>query len=153
MLPERIPPRLRDRFAIAIAGVQVGAARRAEALAVRPAQRIAGGLEQPVLAHGRPEVELTRVRVDRVDIWVVRIAFFGEDQMHFVVDVGGRIGQAASTVESHFAIHAAVPIEASRAGRGQTTCYADRASRARVIRSPDRIVRTDLGVHGDRSIA
>lgn len=113
MLAERIPPRLRNWRTVTVAGVQVGAARWAKAFAVWPAEREAGCFEQPVLAHGRTKIELTCVRIDRVHVWVVRIAVLGEDQMHFVADGRRRFGQAASAVERHFPVHAAMPIEAS----------------------------------------
>src|ERR671915_128164 len=116
MLPERVPPRVRDGRTVTFAGVQIGSACRTQALAIRPAKRVAGDLEQPVLAHRWPKIELPRVRVDRIHVGVVRIAVLGKDEVDFLAYLGRRLRQAAPAIERRLAVHSSVPVKQARAG-------------------------------------
>ena len=102
--------------------IQLGPACRAQPLAVVTAQRVAWNVQQPLLAHRRPEIEVGRPVIEQKYIRIIFHALrprFREDEVRLIGDNAFRVAQTAAARECHDSINRTVPVEPARARRRQ----------------------------------
>src|SRR5687767_1797649 len=137
-----------SRDAVARSGVQISTAAGTYSFAIFAAEHETGRRQEPGFANSRTEIERHRVRVERIDIRIVRsvVTFRREDEVRFLVDLDAHFCQAAATRYQSLATDSAAEVEARRTGGGQAAFDPDRLFRARVSGLPHRVVRRELSI-------
>lgn len=138
---ERVPAGVGRRRTITRAGIQVGTAPLAEALAVGPALEERRCDQQPLLTDSMPEIQLVRSGVDHEHIRILRLfaRLLHEDEMRFITHLGSRIGQAPPACSGDFAGQLRVQVETIGTGRRETAGHMNAFRRQWITFLPDRV--------------
>jgi hypothetical protein len=149
--PQRIPPAVSDRRAIALAGIQIGTTGRTEALAIFPALYEPRDGKQPLLPQSGAQVQLEIARVNDVDVRIV--GAFGvslhEQEVHVVRHGSRHIGQAPPAFGCHLTLEMAAEIVSVRSSGGEAADHVHRCGRTGVVLPPDRVVGRQITVDLD----
>src|SRR5258705_137269 len=109
---QRLPAGVGDGCAIARTGVQILAALRADSLAIIPAYRVPRRGEDQLLAHGRRDVNVRRVRCNGIRIWVVlSVRILRKQRPDFELQRRLDGGQTAPAFPCDHGARRALPIE------------------------------------------
>ena len=141
-LSQRIPAAIDFRFTHARAGVQIRAAPGAEPFAVLAAQRERGSAQQPLFTDRGAKVHLMCPRRQGEDIRIVgfSVVRLDEDEMHFLANGSGKIGQTTPACSFDHAFNPPAPVVPSRSRRGQTTSRVHRRYGPGIPLLPDGVV-------------
>lgn len=149
---EAVPTGVGRRRTITRAGIEVGTAPWAEALAILTALEEPGRRQQPLLTDRMPEIQLVRSGIDHVHIRVVHLIprLFGEDDVSLVAHRGLRIGEATTARARDLAADPRVPVEPARTSRREAARYVDAFEGQRVSLLPHGIGSGKVGIdrHG-----
>src|SRR5882672_3344966 len=142
---ERLPPGIGGRRAAAGARVQVLTTPRAQAAAVFTAQQEPRDVEQQFLADGRGEIDLSRVRRQRIGVRIVpgpRV--LGKQGAGLGRYIRGHRRQTAPALPGHHRPHRAAPIESPFPRRLQPAGDAHRAAQGDVEPLEQGVVLSEL---------